>query len=524
MSNRFKGVRPADFGEEVRFCCTSAWGPPPGFDHVWSACTTVEHNVSLLLGFDPDTFNGEGHDAPCVVIISDVHDEMELQRLALLGDALDGLGHGPLAILLAPHSPGAASRNLAQEDAFLHKKHTEFGFDGFLADGTTGLRFALQVRQQFRTLRSRVVPAMDAYKKRHAKNAEAASLRRKIDRLFWDYLAVRRVRFLPQLDPRLETNGIIQIPDFSVNAVMTKRTVWGCAAHQLTRHGTGETQVLHLVKKSSIQEVADVTGTKLMIDVMKKLTDQCPHPNVLKLFEVYHGPQHLMFRFEHCGSDSLYTRLQSREATFKAQVPLDAGMVTDILIQIWAAIGHLHTTANVCHRDIKPESFLLTEGPDSTTIKLTNFPLSMVTRDKPCCWTVCGTTPFVAPEVISSEGEAYNGFTADMWSLGILMMEILCGLRIIERSFDVAEETASGVDLQEAAAMAAICDGFKTHGSAGRLMLNCVREELRSLGQWLLGAIDGMISVDTGSRWRAPELIAVLAELEEHHHGTDCKQ
>ena len=90
------------------------------------------------------------------------------------------------------------------------------------------------------------------------------------------------------------------------------------------------------------------------------------------------------------------------------------------IAEIIIILEYLHTN-NVMYRDIKPENILI----DKTGhIKLVDFGLSKIFEKNRKMYTICGTSFYLAPELIKKEG--YNS-DADWWSLGCLMYELLSG-------------------------------------------------------------------------------------------------
>jgi p70 ribosomal S6 kinase len=84
------------------------------------------------------------------------------------------------------------------------------------------------------------------------------------------------------------------------------------------------------------------------------------------------------------------------------------------------AIEHLHT-CNVLHRDLKPENVLLaTDGH----ICLTDFGLAKETDHRDSERTLCGTSEYMAPEMLTRNG---YGKAVDWWSLGALFFEMMVG-------------------------------------------------------------------------------------------------
>lgn len=76
------------------------------------------------------------------------------------------------------------------------------------------------------------------------------------------------------------------------------------------------------------------------------------------------------------------------------------------------------------HRDLKPENFLLTDNSPTADLKCIDFGLSAFFQPGQVFKDVVGSPYYVAPEVLRGR----YSYHADMWSCGVILYILLCGI------------------------------------------------------------------------------------------------
>ena len=137
------------------------------------------------------------------------------------------------------------------------------------------------------------------------------------------------------------------------------------------------------------------------------------HENIIKLYNFNEDNENINIVMEYAPNGNLYDLITKTKTGF------DEYKAFEYFIQVVNAVHYLHNN-NIIHRDIKPENILI--GEDNK-IKLCDFgwakELSLENRS-----TFCGTVEYMAPEIVGSENYDYG---VDIWSLGILLYELLYG-------------------------------------------------------------------------------------------------
>ncbi|XP_054724769.1 cGMP-dependent protein kinase, isozyme 2 forms cD4/T1/T3A/T3B-like isoform X2 [Uloborus diversus] len=166
---------------------------------------------------------------------------------------------------------------------------------------------------------------------------------------------------------------------------------------------------LKVMKKAQIVE----TRQQQHIMSEKNIMEEVDCDFIVKLYRTFKDRKYLYMLMECCLGGELWTILR------------DKGNFDDNTTRFYTAcvveaFAYLHAR-NIIYRDLKPENMILdTQG----YVKLVDFGFAKKLQNGRKTWTFCGTPEYVAPEIILNRG---HDISADYWSLGVLMFELLTG-------------------------------------------------------------------------------------------------
>jgi len=256
--------------------------------------------------------------------------------------------------------------------------------------------------------------------------------------------------------------------------------------------------------------------------------ERVDHPNVIKMLG--HGPgrkgtsnqnHHFIF-MELANGGELFDQVIDRGG--KA-MPED--VTKGFMRMLLAGVLHCHDRG-IAHRDLKLENVLLTkEG----VVKVIDFGLSHqykacpdggYDRSVPLTDT-CGSKSYAAPEVLAGQG--YDGFAADVWSLGVSLFAMLSGF------FPLDEATKKDWRYPK------LADAQRRGRSTTAVVYGWYKRPFSHLSKSVVDLLDAMLAIDPAQRatmeqvmrhpWIAPSREELRAmggaeelELEADDQGT----
>ncbi|XP_044739615.1 cGMP-dependent protein kinase, isozyme 2 forms cD5/T2 isoform X1 [Chrysoperla carnea] len=160
---------------------------------------------------------------------------------------------------------------------------------------------------------------------------------------------------------------------------------------------------------------AQIVETRQQQHIMseKEIMGEANCEFIVKLFKTFKDRKYLYMLMESCLGGELWTVLRDKGHFDDATTRFYTACVVE-------AFDYLHSR-NIIYRDLKPENLLL---DNNGYVKLVDFGFAKKLQTGRKTWTFCGTPEYVAPEVILNRG---HDISADYWSLGVLMFELLTG-------------------------------------------------------------------------------------------------
>ena len=224
-----------------------------------------------------------------------------------------------------------------------------------------------------------------------------------------------------ELSQVLKTYTSPKITDFKVVKTLGKGTFGKVL---LVKNAyTKKFYAMKILNKSFVKRQGQVKHTKTERKILEIIT----HPFIMKLQYAFQSSENLYMLTDFMQGGELFYHLHNETRFSESKTKF-------YLCELVLALSHLHKN-KIIYRDLKPENILLdNEGH----IKLTDFGLSKILlkrKSSTNCksdeienclktFTMCGTSEYLAPEVVLGKG--YDK-SVDWWSLGVLMYELLVG-------------------------------------------------------------------------------------------------
>lgn len=139
------------------------------------------------------------------------------------------------------------------------------------------------------------------------------------------------------------------------------------------------------------------------------------HPNIVEVYDVGEDNGQYYIVMEYIEGKHLKQLLKKRGN-------LTVTEVIDIMLQITDGMALAHDSY-IIHRDIKPQNIMILENG---LVKITDFGIAMAMNAAQLTQTnsVMGSVHYLPPEQASGNGSTLQ---SDIYSMGILMYELLCG-------------------------------------------------------------------------------------------------
>ena len=176
---------------------------------------------------------------------------------------------------------------------------------------------------------------------------------------------------------------------------------------------TGKLYALKIIQEK--QQAAVCKQILTEVDILRRANN----PHIVQCYGAYEKAGEISFVLEYMDGGSLGGLLESKRK-------ISERYLSEVAKQVLKGLDYLHRN-RIVHRDIKPCNILLGRNRE---VKIADFGVSTVLANTlAACNTFVGTCAYMSPERFDpdSHGGNYNGYAADIWALGLSLLECALG-------------------------------------------------------------------------------------------------
>ena len=233
------------------------------------------------------------------------------------------------------------------------------------------------------------------------------------------------------------------------------------------------------------------------------------HRNICTIHEIDETEDGQLFIVMACyDGETLKSRIEHRRVTVDEAI--------DIAMQVAEGLGQAHHRG-IVHRDVKPANIMVTSDG---TAKIVDFGLAKLDRQSTLTMqgTLLGTVAYMSPE--QARGYAIDQ-TTDIWSLGVVLYEMLAGQRPFRSDFD--QGVVYGIVHEEPQPVSAVRPDLPPGLEAivAKAMAKRSADRYQSMAELIVnlrilrsGTATGQTLTTTISRGGVPRSIAVMPFLD----------
>ncbi|WRT65228.1 uncharacterized protein IL334_002171 [Kwoniella shivajii] len=144
------------------------------------------------------------------------------------------------------------------------------------------------------------------------------------------------------------------------------------------------------------------------------------HPSIIAMDRMIEEGDNVYVVMEFGDEGDLFAMI-----TDKQRYVGDDELIRDVFLQLLDGVAWLHSLG-ISHRDIKPENIVCSQ--DGTRVRICDFGLA--TSEQESSEFGCGSTFYIAPECLGDwfpENTSYPTRPVDVWSLGVILVNLVCG-------------------------------------------------------------------------------------------------